>query len=163
MHHALQLLGVAHPVWLTRHADGYQLHSKNGALAFTLRHLEGSRYLFNGQTVHMVVDGDAVHLHHKGETYTVCHQHPLDRLAQAANSSTAMQIVAPMPGATVMIHVAVGQSVKKGEVVMVMESMKMETSLAAPADGIVAEVRAVLGQTFDRDAVLVRFTPAESA
>ena len=54
---------------------------------------------------------------------------------------------------------AAGEAVAKGQALLVMESMKMETTLAAPRDGIVAEVRYAKGQTFERDAVLLSLEP----
>jgi biotin carboxyl carrier protein len=50
--------------------------------------------------------------------------------------------------------------VSKGQTLLVMESMKMETTLVAPRDGVVATVRFEKGQTFERDAVLLTLEPA---
>jgi biotin carboxyl carrier protein len=66
---------------------------------------------------------------------------------------------APMPGSLVVIHARPGQKVAKGEALLVMESMKMETTLSAPRDGVVAAVHLATGQTFDRDAVLLTLEP----
>ena len=55
-------------------------------------------------------------------------------------------VVAPMPGLVLRIPVAVGQSVKKDQVVMVMEAMKMENEIYAPCDGVVSSITVNQGQ-----------------
>ena len=57
-------------------------------------------------------------------------------------------------GQLVEWRVRPGQAVKRGEVLLVIESMKLETSLGAPRDGLVATVGVAAGATFDRGAVL---------
>ena len=68
---------------------------------------------------------------------------------------------APMPGSIVRLEVAPGDAVSAGQTLLVMESMKMETTLAAPRDGTVAEVHFPIAQSFDRDAVLLTLEPNE--
>jgi 3-methylcrotonyl-CoA carboxylase alpha subunit len=63
---------------------------------------------------------------------------------------------APMNGKVVATFVEPGQRVKKGASIALMEAMKMEHSLTAPMDGIVAEVAAVAGTQTVEGAVLVR-------
>jgi glutaconyl-CoA decarboxylase len=60
--------------------------------------------------------------------------------AQGANSVTA-----PMPGTILDVKVSVGQSVKKGDVVCVLEAMKMENDIPAPCDGVIASVNVQKG------------------
>ena len=60
-----------------------------------------------------------------------------------------------MPGKILNIKVAPGQAVKYGEVVIIMEAMKMETEIVAPADGTVAQVLVSNGDTVDTGAALV--------
>jgi acetyl/propionyl-CoA carboxylase alpha subunit len=64
----------------------------------------------------------------------------------------------PMPGLIVATPVAVGDRVVKGQPVIALEAMKTEHSLAAPFDGLVAEVRAGLGEQVAEGVVLVRLT-----
>jgi biotin carboxyl carrier protein len=54
---------------------------------------------------------------------------------------------APMPGKILSVSIAVGDSVTKGQPIMVLESMKMENTIAAPIDGVVAAVLAAAGDT----------------
>lgn len=56
-------------------------------------------------------------------------------------------IAAPMPGLVIGIPVEVGQAVKRGETVLILQAMKMENELRAPRDGTVASIQASPGQT----------------
>ena len=62
---------------------------------------------------------------------------------------------APMPGNILKVNVAVGQSVKKGEVLVVLEAMKMENEIMAPCDGVVAGVHVNKGDSVDSGKALV--------
>ncbi|MCA9519528.1 MAG: biotin/lipoyl-binding protein [Myxococcales bacterium] len=62
---------------------------------------------------------------------------------------------APMPGKVLGIHVELGQHVKRGDTLLVMEAMKMEHPLVAPFDGIVREIRTEEGEMVSSGAALV--------
>ena len=67
----------------------------------------------------------------------------------------AVSVKAPMPGNIMKINAKVGASVKKGDVLVVLEAMKMENDICAPADGTVASIEVAQGATVETDAVLV--------
>jgi len=69
------------------------------------------------------------------------------------------RIRAPMPGRLVLVQARPGDAVKSGDVVLVIEAMKMELALMAPRDGVVAEVRATPGEFVEADAVLATLEP----
>ena len=73
--------------------------------------------------------------------------------APAVAGGTAVK--APMPGNIMKINVKAGDAVKKGDVLVVLEAMKMENDICAPADGTVASVAVSQGATVETDAVLV--------
>ncbi len=60
-----------------------------------------------------------------------------------------------MPGTIIKINVKPGDSVKRGDVVCVLEAMKMENDITAPEDGVVASVETSQGASVATDAVLV--------
>lgn len=60
-----------------------------------------------------------------------------------------------MPGKVLDVKVTVGQAVKFGEVVAVMEAMKMETEIVAPADGTVNQILVKAGDPVDTGAAMV--------
>ena len=72
-----------------------------------------------------------------------------------AGAQGAVKISSPMPGKILGIKVAAGDAVKKGQVVIVLEAMKMENDIVAPQDGTVASVNVTNGQSVDTGAVLV--------
>ena len=62
-----------------------------------------------------------------------------------AGSAGANSVTAPMPGTILDVKVSVGQAVKKGDVICVLEAMKMENDIPAPCDGVVASVNVQKG------------------
>jgi len=72
-------------------------------------------------------------------------------------------LLAPMPGTVVRVAVAEGDAVAAGQTVLVLEAMKMEHVVAAPTDGVVGELHAVVGDTVDTGTVLAVVTPDEGA
>ena len=86
--------------------------------------------------------------------YTFAAPDPLARADEAAGGADSLR--APMPGLVKLVRVAGGEAVKKGQALLVLEAMKMEHTIAAPHDGIVAEIVAEGAQVTD-GAVLVRF------
>ena len=71
-----------------------------------------------------------------------------------ASAATEHRIRAPMPGRVVVVQKQPGDAVSAGDVVLVIEAMKMELALKAPRDGVLAEVRAQAGDFVEGDAVL---------
>ena len=75
--------------------------------------------------------------------------------APQAVSASGTQIVAPMPGSIVNINVSAGQAVKAGDVLIVLEAMKMENDITAPCDGVVKQIVTSKGATVNTDDVLL--------
>jgi biotin carboxyl carrier protein len=70
-------------------------------------------------------------------------------------ASSEYQLRAPMPGLVAAVPIAEGQTVEKGTVLIVLESMKMQNELKTPRAGRVAHVRVRAGQTVDQNQTLV--------
>ena len=153
MHHAFKLNDAEYNVELSRAREGYRLHFDGRVIAFTPGELPAL----------LVVRGDDVFVHLDGDSYQLTYEHPLDRLAHQAHGAAEDALRAPMPGSLVVVRARPGQHVAKGEALLVMESMKMETTLTAARDGIVAAVHFAPGQTFDRDALLLDLEPVGRA
>lgn len=65
------------------------------------------------------------------------------------------KIVSPMPGNILNVNVKVGDAVKKGQVLLILEAMKMENEIMAPKDGTVTSVNVQKGSTVESGALLV--------
>jgi 3-methylcrotonyl-CoA carboxylase alpha subunit len=111
---------------------------------------------FDGRGRRYRVDADARRiLLHDGERRWRYERVPAYQAEHAGAEGSGDQVVAPMPGRIVLVRVAGGDNVAQGQELLVMEAMKMELSLKAPRDGVVAEVRAAEGEFVDADASLV--------
>ncbi len=88
-----------------------------------------------------------------GETWSLRRE---DLRADAlAGEAAAGGLVAPMPGAVIAVHVAVGDRVARGDPLVVVEAMKMEHSIAAPGGGVVKEVRYGVGDQVEEGDELI--------
>ena len=163
MHHAFKVGDAEHSVALSRGRDAYRLHVGEITLEVNLATAADDRcWLSVGeQQVQVVIAtrGDDTFVHLDGETYQLRYRHPLDRLAAQGQGSTEHRILAPMPGTLVVTQVTAGDAVTRGQALLVIESMKMETTIVATRDGVVAAVHFEKGQTFDRDALLLSLEP----
>ena len=73
---------------------------------------------------------------------------------KAAAAAGGTKIVAPMPGKILDVKVAAGANVTKGQVVMILEAMKMENEIVAPEDGVIADVAVSAGAAVEAGDVL---------
>jgi len=161
MQHHISLNDVPHRVWLGRSTEGgYVLHVGDVVEPVALRHDPGGRTML--ETDHrqvplvIAVDGDVIHIHLEGEAYRLVYTDAVTFHAAAAGGAAGDVVRAPMPGGVIASPVAAGDVVAAGDTVIVIESMKLETVIKAPRAGVIEAVYFALGQTFDRDAILVK-------
>jgi len=159
MAHAFILNGDEHELWLSHERGGYRLHVN--ALQLPVKLLPRGDDLHelivhdDSHRVFIAQRGDEVHVHLDGETHSLRYVHSLSRFAGENKDEGEAVARAPMPGAVIAVSVEAGQQVQRGQPLMVIESMKMETTISAACDGTVQALHVSVGQTFDRDAVLV--------
>ena len=112
-----------------------------------------------------VRDGDTVHVDVEGRSiaFRIAPPPDVDRAAaEAAAHATgvgAAQVVAPMPGAVIAVHVEPGATVAAGDPVITLEAMKMEHVVPAPGPGRVAELAVAVGDQVTRGAFVARIEP----
>jgi len=105
------------------------------------------------------------HFKMKGTLYEVKIENELDLLISEMGLATGEDAVsnemyAPMPGLLIEVSVTAGQEVKEGDVLCVLEAMKMENALLSPKDGIIKSVHIKNGQTVEKGALLIDFEEA---
>lgn len=79
---------------------------------------------------------------------------PAPKAPAPAGTAGSITVAAPMPGKILSVKASVGQAVKKGDVLLVLEAMKMENDIVAPQDGTVASINASSGDSVEAGAVL---------
>ena len=92
-----------------------------------------------------------------GRTFEIGFVDPFSRAGAGGGGQDALK--APMPGAVVSVQCKAGDAVTRGQPLITIESMKLQTALPAPRDGIVAEVLKAEGETFEKDEVVVTLEP----
>ena len=78
------------------------------------------------------------------------------RKSSGHGGHAAGELVAPMPGLVRAVQVAEGDSVTKGQTLVIVEAMKMEIKIVAPRDGAIKSLKVSQGQTVERDQILVK-------
>ena len=93
-------------------------------------------------------------------TYLVAIETELDRLIESMGyrlgSALAENTVkAPMPGIILEVRVTNGDSVKKGDTLLILEAMKMENAILSPKDGVIKNILSEKGETVDKNKLLI--------
>jgi biotin carboxyl carrier protein len=166
MRHAFAFQDDETEIWLSRAGAGYRLHCADGEARIALGDAIGSRrrLVFGGieQDVHVATEGETLYIHLDGTTHVLRHLDPVRRFAETEAGGGADMARAPMPGTVVRIEAVLGQKVVAGDPILVIESMKLETTIRAWQDGEIGTIHVSEGQSFDRDAPLVSLTANEA-
>ena len=110
----------------------------------------------HGDRVHRMfalVSGGRTWVFHDGVTYEIADEIGRARALQAHGS-----VAAPMPATVTSVNVGPGDAVKRGDVLIVLEAMKMELPIRAPGDGTVAAIHCRPGELVQPDVSLIDFT-----
>lgn len=97
-----------------------------------------------------------------GAIYEVSIENQLDQLIKNMGFSTGSSknvklIKAPMPGVVLSVNVKVGQEVKEEDTLLILEAMKMESSIMSPSIGVVKNVLVANGNTVEKGQLLIEF------
>jgi 3-methylcrotonyl-CoA carboxylase alpha subunit len=117
----------------------------------------GWRLVLDGQTIiaYSAAEGSARHVALNGETYTLTAS---DGRRQRRTTTHVGDLTAQMPGQVIAVSVSEGDSVQAGQTLIVLEAMKMEIRVTAPADGVVKKVLVAVGDVVERGQRLVEIT-----
>jgi biotin carboxyl carrier protein len=144
---------------LVRRGCGYALLHRGCEYPVALRALEDGAVEIDVagriRRAQIARQGDDTFIRLDGECHAVRWIDPLERLARAGGGSLDDVAQAPMPGTVITVQVKAGDVVARGQTMMVIESMKLETAIVAWRDGVVKALHVSPGQTFDRAAALV--------
>ncbi|MCF5092592.1 acetyl-CoA carboxylase biotin carboxylase subunit [Stenotrophomonas sp. PA-6-5C] len=144
-------------VWAT--ADGWRVQCDDAAPTQVVGHADGHTLSVQLDArrwrLQLQRDGDQLYLFGSDGQHRFTLHDPVGESEQA--SADAGSLLAPMPGKIVATLVAAGTQVKRGTPLVVLEAMKMEHTLQAPADGTVKGYRAKAGDQVGDGAVLVDF------
>lgn len=102
-----------------------------------------------------VAHGDTIYVQLRGRSVSINRVDPTRAAAGGAGAGAGASH-APMPGVVVSLLVSAGQQVSRGDALLVIESMKLQMTISATLDGEVAELPLAVGQTFQRNDMLVR-------
>lgn len=127
-----------------------------------LFHLLHEGHSYTAEVLSVEAETKTVTLRLNGKTYPVQVKDRFDLLLDSLGLNNALagkinQIKAPMPGLIVDIRVQAGQVVAKGDTVLILEAMKMENVIKAPADATVKVVRVQPRENVEKNQVLVEF------
>jgi biotin carboxyl carrier protein len=104
-----------------------------------------------------VQNGERVYVAVEGQTWVLRHPDP-PRSRRIDSVAGGGSLRAAMPGRVLDVCVAEGDLVAKGDTLVLLEAMKMELRITAPADGQVARIHCMAGQVVERDAVLLELS-----
>jgi 3-methylcrotonyl-CoA carboxylase alpha subunit len=166
MQRIFQIDGEEAECWLSHDGNNMNLNTPDGVIPCQLEPTGTPggyvlRVRGRAQNVRLAVGPDATFVHLNGKTYAVGRVDPAERLAGNEGGAADDRIVAPMPGVVVSVNAKPGDHVKEGQTLLVIESMKLETSLIAPRDGVVAEIPFAAGDSFGLKATLAQLAPEE--
>ena len=111
------------------------------------------------EKVWLAVDHDTVYVHAFGRAWNLEVFDPVERSLEEAGGEDTVS--APMPGTVVAIAVAPGDEVHAGQVLVTIESMKMQSEMVASRDGRVERIHREVGETFDRGDALISLEPED--
>jgi biotin carboxyl carrier protein len=151
----------SYSVLLKRLADGsYQATINGREVALTAQSIPGGWLLTFPEsgarkTVYVEAEADTRFIGYEGETYTLTRETQRQGRRSTSRGLQGGGVTAQMPGQVREVMVAEGDTVPKGQTLVVLEAMKMELRATAPAEGVVRRVLVAVGDVVTRGQVLV--------
>ena len=126
-------------------------------------HILKNHQSYNAEVVKADLSAKQLTVKVNGRLYEVEIKGKMEQLLEkmginAAASSKVNEIKAPMPGLVLSVDVSAGDTLKKGDAVIVLEAMKMENVLKSPGEGTVKSVEVKQGDAVDKGQVLIKLS-----
>lgn len=149
---------VAKPLY---REDGFDLDVDGEPMRVSLAPVGGGEYELRcdglSERIFVARNGDRVFVHLRGQVFEICAVDALERVRREARARQGGgALCAPMPGVVVEVRVALGDLVDGGDILLVIESMKLQTAIQAESRGRVVDLPVPVGQGFRRGDVLAR-------
>lgn len=117
---------------------------------------------YNAEVVKANVEEKTFVINVNGNNYNIKVRDKYDELLKNLgldnlNAKKVNDIKAPMPGLVLDVRVNVGDEVKKGDAILVLEAMKMENVIKSPTDGMVSKINVKKGMAVEKNQVLINF------
>lgn len=142
--------------------DGKEISADIRQLGSAVYHVINDLKSYGAEVVSLDRDAKTAEIKVNGNTYTVSAKDQydilLDQLGMSGlNNAQVSDVKAPMPGLVLKVFVKVGDTIKKGDNLFVLEAMKMENIIKSPADVIVTAIKTKPGDKVEKGQVLIRF------
>jgi 3-methylcrotonyl-CoA carboxylase alpha subunit len=161
MQYSYEYQGEHHSIQLEKQADGsylakigeqqYKVHASQMPDGAWLIHVDGERFL-----VHSASAKEMRYLHIEGVQYQL--EKSAGRKRRGSAGGAAGDLKAEMPGQVIDVRIQQGETVQAGQVLLVLEAMKMEIRITAPYAGTVAKLMVKKGELVERGQVLAEIT-----
>jgi 3-methylcrotonyl-CoA carboxylase alpha subunit len=152
-----RLVGRARSLWKFR--EGAEVREVEVAIAGDAVSVSfgGETRVMSGPAAGVFVSGSSIHVFLEGEHRVFEFVDPY--LPEQEHADTHGGLRAPMPGRILAVHAQTGVAVKRGAPLIVMEAMKMEHTVVAPAAGVVERLLCAVGEQVKEGAELLQFQP----
>lgn len=110
---------------------------------------------FNRREIHIKEQGKSEYVLNSDGSHAVVNVKKEKAAQQQAAASNEKDVIAPLPGQIISVLVQAGDQVQEGQVVAIMESMKMQMVLHAPSDGTIVRVETEPGKTVAKGDILI--------
>lgn len=147
------------PVDLTTSGKSYRVHIEDKTVDVEIVHSESGKLelLIDGKRVTAYVSSDNAKrwVTVNGQTFVLTKPSGV-RTRGHGHHHAAGELTAPMPGQVRAVNISEGDTVIKGQTLLLLEAMKMEIRVQAPMDGMVSSLLVKVGQTVEREQILLR-------
>lgn len=153
-----KIAAQSNEVQLLRRADKQLLIHNDQSSTISVKSLGDDEYRITtddqSAMAYAILQSDQFFIHLNGRHYRIDSEDETQSTSQTSDADKTIAS-APMPGTVVSVNVKPGQTIKENEPLMVIESMKMETTISAWRDGVVSVINFNVGDSFDRMAALI--------